>query len=152
MVNLYEVPSFILNNYLKFRKDTTEFIIPSEKRSEFESYSVNLTKFNDKYTLMQGNDEEQGEAVKRDYVYKDNRDNNNSNINRGNKYNTKYSNVQHNRKRGDNISDNNYKISKNLRHNRIKKENNNDYINANENGDESKNTKYSGTKYYHHYY
>ena len=89
---------------------------------------------------------------KRDYVYKDNRDNNNSNINRGNKYNTKYSNVQHNRKRGDNISDNNYKISKNLRHNRIKKENNNDYINANENGDESKNTKYSGTKYYHHYY
>ena len=89
---------------------------------------------------------------KRDYLYKDNRDNNNSNINRGNKYNTKYSNVQHNRKRGDNISDNNYKISKNLRHNKIKKENNNDYINANENGDENKNTKYSGTKYYHHYY
>ena len=86
--------------------------------------------------------------TKKDYLYRDN------NINDGNKYNIKY-NVQQTRKRGDNISENNYKISKNYRHNKIKKENNKDYIEKNRNNYEEvsiKNMKYNDSKYYNHYY
>ena len=85
---------------------------------------------------------------KKDYLYRDN------NINDGNKYNIKY-NVQQTRKRGDNISENNYKIAKNYHHNKIKKENNNDYTEKNRNNyDEAsiKNVKYNDSKYYNHYY
>ena len=123
------------NLYKEIGKNYTNYTYNSNKGSSIK-YKYN------NYQITEINN------TKKDYLYRDN------NINDGNKYNIKY-NVQQTRKRGDNISENNYKISKNYRHNKIKKENNNDYIEKNRNNYDElsiKNVKYNDSKYYNHYY